>query len=139
MHQTPPSPKSYILTVPHCLFGAGSPSYLRGCLPGCSPRFAPNETTCNSHVVHLLVDVCVTGVLVRRGQDADTQRIRTSEDAARRQPSTSERQGPQKEPALQTPLSWTAGLQNCKRHNSAVSAATAGHFVFCVLSLISFE
>ena len=32
LHWTPHSPKSYILTSPHCLFGAVSESYLRCCL-----------------------------------------------------------------------------------------------------------
>ena len=34
LHWTPHSPKSYILTSPHCLFGAVSESYLRYCLLG---------------------------------------------------------------------------------------------------------
>ena len=34
LHGTPHSPKSYILTSPHCLFGAVSQSYLRCCLLG---------------------------------------------------------------------------------------------------------
>ena len=38
---TPPSPKPCILTFPCCHFGAVSQSYLRCCLPGCSPHFAP--------------------------------------------------------------------------------------------------
>ena len=38
-----PSPKPYILTFPHCPFGAVSESYLRCCLLGCSPHFAPNK------------------------------------------------------------------------------------------------
>ena len=37
---TSPSPKPYILTFPHCRFGAVSQSYLRWCLPGFSPHFA---------------------------------------------------------------------------------------------------
>ena len=41
---TPPSPKPYTLTFPHCCFGAVSQSYLRCCLPGCSPHFTPNKT-----------------------------------------------------------------------------------------------
>ena len=41
LHWTPPSPKSYILTFPHYLFGAVSQSCPRCCLPGCSPHFAP--------------------------------------------------------------------------------------------------
>ena len=44
MHWTPPSPKSYILTFLHCLFGTVSQSYLRCCLPGRSLHFAPNKT-----------------------------------------------------------------------------------------------
>ena len=44
----PPSPKPYIFTFLHCLFGAVSQSCLRYCLPGCSPPW-----TCNSHIVHL--------------------------------------------------------------------------------------
>ena len=43
-HWTPPSPKPYTLTFPHCRFGAGSQSYLRCCLPGCSPHSTPNKT-----------------------------------------------------------------------------------------------
>ena len=42
---TPPSPKPCILAFPHCRFGAVSQSYLRCCLPGCSPHFAPNKTS----------------------------------------------------------------------------------------------
>ena len=34
LHWTPHSPKSYILTSPHCLFGAVSQNYLRYCLLG---------------------------------------------------------------------------------------------------------
>ena len=41
---TPLSPKPYILTFPHCHFGTVSQSYLRCCLPGCSPHFAPDKT-----------------------------------------------------------------------------------------------
>ena len=41
---TPPSPKPYILTFPHCCFGAVSQSYLRCCLPGCNPHIAPDKT-----------------------------------------------------------------------------------------------
>ena len=52
-HWAPASPKSYMLTSPYSLFGAVSQSYLKCCLPGCSPHFAPNKTYCNSHVVHL--------------------------------------------------------------------------------------
>ena len=37
---SPPSPKPYILTFPHCCFGAVSQSYLKCCLPGCS-RIVP--------------------------------------------------------------------------------------------------
>ena len=33
-----------MLTVPHCLFGAVSQSYLRFSLPSCSPHFAPSKT-----------------------------------------------------------------------------------------------
>ena len=40
-----PSPKPYILTFPHCRFGAVSESYLRCCLLGWSPHFAPNKTS----------------------------------------------------------------------------------------------
>ena len=41
----PPPPKSHrYWPFPHCLFGAASQSYLKWCLPGCSPQFAPNET-----------------------------------------------------------------------------------------------
>ena len=36
-HWTPPSPKPYILTFPHCCFGAVSQNCLKCCLPGCSP------------------------------------------------------------------------------------------------------
>ena len=50
-----PSPKSHILTSPPCLFGSVSQSYLRWCLLGCSPHFAPDilfcNLTCNSHIV----------------------------------------------------------------------------------------
>ena len=38
------APKPYILTFPHCHFGAVSQSYLRCCLLGCSPHFSPNKT-----------------------------------------------------------------------------------------------
>ena len=38
---TPPLPKPYIVTSPHCHFIAVSQSYLRCCLSGCSPHFAP--------------------------------------------------------------------------------------------------
>ena len=41
---TLPSPKPYMLTFPHCHFGAVSQSYLRSCLLGCSPHFSPNKT-----------------------------------------------------------------------------------------------
>ena len=34
-----------------CLIRAVSQSYLKSCLLGCSPHFAPNETTHNSHIV----------------------------------------------------------------------------------------
>ena len=58
-YQTPPSSKRYILTFPHCCFGAVSQSYLRCHLLGCSPHFAPNKTH-NSQVVHLfLVDTAI--------------------------------------------------------------------------------
>ena len=40
---TPPSPKPYILVFSHCCFGADSQSYLRCCLLGLSPHFAPNK------------------------------------------------------------------------------------------------
>ena len=44
---------TYILSFPPCLFGGVSQSYLRCCLPGCSPHFAPNKNvTHNSHIVH---------------------------------------------------------------------------------------
>ena len=46
------SPKSYILTFPHYLFGVVSQSNLRCYLLGYSPHFALNKT-CNSHGVHL--------------------------------------------------------------------------------------
>ena len=36
--------------LPLCLFEAVSQSYLRCCLPGCGPHFAPDKT-CNSHTV----------------------------------------------------------------------------------------
>ena len=54
----PPSSKPYILNFPHCRFGAVSQSYLRCCLPGCSPHFAPKENlTHNSQIIYLfLVD-----------------------------------------------------------------------------------
>ena len=45
------------IDFPHCRFGAVSRSYLRCCLLGCSPYFAPRKTH-NSQVVHLfLVDM----------------------------------------------------------------------------------
>ena len=40
------SPYLYALVFSHYLFGAVSQSYLRGCLPGCSPNLAPDKTTC---------------------------------------------------------------------------------------------
>ena len=47
---------TYILTFPPCLFGSVFQSYLRCCLLGCSPHFAPDilpcNLTCNSHIVH---------------------------------------------------------------------------------------
>ena len=36
--------QNLILSFPHCRFGAVSQSFLRCCLPGCSPHFAPNIT-----------------------------------------------------------------------------------------------
>ena len=53
-YRTPPSLKSYILSFPHCHFGAVSQSYLRCCLPGRSLHFAPNKT-CSSQVVYLFL------------------------------------------------------------------------------------
>ena len=38
------SPKPYVLNFPHCRFGAISQSYMRCCLPSCSPHLAPNKT-----------------------------------------------------------------------------------------------
>ena len=35
---------TYILTFPHCLFGAVFQSYLKCCLLGYNPPFAPNKT-----------------------------------------------------------------------------------------------
>ena len=52
LHWTPSSPKSYILAFLHDLFGTASLSYLRCCLLGCSPHFAPKSLTRNSNVVH---------------------------------------------------------------------------------------
>ena len=37
----------------HYLFGTVSQSYLRCCLQGCNPHFAPNKTTCSPHIVNL--------------------------------------------------------------------------------------
>ena len=45
------SPKPYILTFPHCRFGAVSQSYVRCCLPGSSPHFAPNKVQCNQALI----------------------------------------------------------------------------------------
>ena len=51
-----PFTKTFILTFPHCCFGAVSRSYLRCCLPGCSPHFAPNKTTLKLYISFSLVD-----------------------------------------------------------------------------------
>ena len=50
---------TYILSFPHHLFGAISQKYLRCCLPGCSPHFAPNKTNSQlSCCAFSLVDIC---------------------------------------------------------------------------------
>ena len=41
----------YVYNLPPCLTGSIFQSYLKCCLPDCSPHFAPNKTTCNLHVV----------------------------------------------------------------------------------------
>ena len=55
-----PSPKLHILTFPHCHFRAVSQSYLRCCLLGCSPRFAPDKTELATLKLYIffLVDTC---------------------------------------------------------------------------------
>ena len=47
----------YVYNLPPCLIGSIFQSYLRCCLLGCSPRFAPYKTTGNSHVVLFFVVV----------------------------------------------------------------------------------
>ena len=51
---------TYILNFPPCLFGGVSQSYLRCCLPGCSPHFAPNKNvTPNSHIAHFFLKLTI--------------------------------------------------------------------------------
>ena len=50
-----PFTKTLYIDLSILCFGAVSQSYLRCCLPGCSPHFAPNKTTHNSQVVHLFL------------------------------------------------------------------------------------
>ena len=63
----PPLPKSHILTFTFYLFGAVSQTYLRGCLLGCSPHFAPpQKTTHTLNVVHLfLVDLLIDAAYIK--------------------------------------------------------------------------
>ena len=45
-------PFTKITHIPLCVFGTGSQSYLRCCLLGCSPHFAPQTLTFNFRVGH---------------------------------------------------------------------------------------